>query len=198
MDLQPTILVTRSRSLDTLPEVVAAAARGHELAWAELHRRYDTMLRRILAGYRLSRPDLDDVLQETWVRLLRSIRRLEDPNAVGAWLCTTARREALRAMQRSTQEVLVDAPDPEQPDEALPEDAVSAAERVTAMRAAIDRLPVHQRTLMRILLDKPQASYEDVGRTLGMPVGSIGPTRMRAVKRLQRDAQLGDVVAVGA
>jgi RNA polymerase sigma factor (sigma-70 family) len=190
----PSPLASHAPTQPTLPEVVAAAVRGHEVAWAALHRRYDPMLRRVVAGYRLSRPDVDDVLQETWVRLVRSIRRLEDPNAVGAWLCTTARREALRALQRGTQEVLVEAPS-EQADEELPEDTVSAAERVSAMRAAIDRLPTHQRTLMQILLDRPLASYEDVGRTLGMPVGSIGPTRMRAVKRLLRDVELGGVVA---
>jgi RNA polymerase sigma factor (sigma-70 family) len=177
-----------------LPGLVSAAARGDELAWAELHGRHDRMLRRIARGFRLCEADVDDVVQETWMRLLRGVHRLEDPAAVGAWLCTTVRRESLRALQRAMHEfpaaevALDETTDPEEPD-----DALSAAERAAAMRAAIDRLPSRQRTLMRVLLARPLDSYEDVGRTLGMPVGSIGPTRQRAVARLRGDALLGAV-----
>lgn len=191
-------MVDRTATLPTtgLPGLVAAASEGDERAWAALHARYDRMLRRVARGFRLSDADVEDVLQETWMRLLRSVGRLEDPCAVGAWLCTTARREALRALQRTTHEFpAADAADEQAPDPEEPGEALTLAERAAAMLAAIDRLPDRQRTLMRILLDKPLASYEDVGRTLGMPVGSIGPTRQRAVARLREDADLGAVVA---
>jgi RNA polymerase sigma factor (sigma-70 family) len=187
---------TATLPITGLAGLVSAAAQGDEHAWAALHARYDRMLHRVARGFRLSDADTEDVLQETWMRLLRSVDRLEDPCAVGAWLCTTARREALRALQRSTHEFpTAEAPPEEAADAEEPEDVVSLAERAAAMLAAIDRLPNRQRALMRVLLAAPLASYEDVGRTLGMPVGSIGPTRQRAVARLRDDADLGAAVA---
>ena len=191
-------MVDRTATLPTtgLPGLVAAAADGDEHAWTALHARYDRMLRRVARGFRLSDADVEDVLQETWIRLLRGVGRLEDPCAVGAWLCTTARRESLRTLQRSTHEFpTADAADEETPDPEEPGEALSLADRAMAMLAAIDRLPNRQRTLMRVLLDQPLASYEDVGRTLGMPVGSIGPTRQRAVARLREDSDLGAALA---
>jgi RNA polymerase sigma factor (sigma-70 family) len=191
-------MVHRTATLPTtgLPGLVSAAAQGDDAAWDALHSRYDRMLRRVARGFRLSDADVEDVLQETWMRLLRSVGRLEDPCAVGAWLCTTARRESLRALQRATHEFpTAEAADEETPDPTEPDDALSLAERAAAMLAAIDRLPNRQRTLMHVLLAQPLASYEDVGRTLGMPVGSIGPTRQRAVARLRDDADLGAAVA---
>jgi DNA-directed RNA polymerase specialized sigma24 family protein len=64
------------------------------------------------------------------------------------------------------------------------------AERRAALDASLSRLPDRQRDLMTLLLDEPELSYEDVGRRLGLPVGSIGPTRQRSLSRLRRDSRL--------
>ena len=60
---------------------------------------------------------------------------------------------------------------------------------------AIDALPARQRELMLALLAEPEPSYAEVARALEMPIGSIGPTRARALARLRRDHRLASVMA---
>ena len=44
-------------------------------------------------------------------------------------------------------------------------------------------------SLLRILIGDPAPSYEEVSEALDMPVGSIGPTRGRALERLRQELQ---------
>ena len=69
------------------------------------------------------------------------------------------------------------------------------AERVNELRKAVRRLPGRQRTLLETLIAAPDRSYADVSQRLGIPIGSIGPTRERGLTRLRGDARLAQVVA---
>jgi RNA polymerase sigma factor (sigma-70 family) len=179
----------------TSHELVRAAAAGDERAWDVLYTRYTPALRSAARGYRLSAADVDDVVQTTWLAALTGIRRLRNPEAVGAWLMTTLRREAFRMLQRGASEILSDD---------LPETAVAAAEsaeslvldaeRAGAVQAAVDRLPDAQRAVIGELLRTPEVSYIDVARKLRCPVGSVGPTRGRGLERLRLDRTLGAVL----
>jgi RNA polymerase sigma factor (sigma-70 family) len=167
------------------------AAAGCEDAWRDLVARFDPMLRGIVRGYRLDAADVEDVVQTTWIRAHRNLDRLNDPGAVGAWLAITARREALRTLQRGVRELPSAEPQPlEEPGGEAPEDIASRKERRTALRAAVRRLPGRQRELLSEMLRRPCSSYEEIALSLGMPVGSIGPTRERALSRLRDDAAL--------
>ena len=70
-----------------------------------------------------------------------------------------------------------------------------AEQRAVAVRAAVDRLPARQRSVLLASLDRPDASYATLARELEMPVGSIGPTRIRSIERLRDDGELGDALA---
>jgi RNA polymerase sigma factor (sigma-70 family) len=172
------------------------AAAGCENAWRDLVGRFDPMLRGIVRGYRLDDADVEDVVQTTWIRAHRNLDRLNDPGAVGAWLAITARREALRTLQRGVRELPSAEPQPlDEAGDDTPEDIVSQRERRSALRAAVRRLPGRQGELLSEMLRRPSASYEEIADALGMPVGSIGPTRERALGSLRRDEQLAAVVA---
>ena len=175
--------------------MVTSAAAGDEDAWRDLFMRFNPVLRAVARGFRLAPADVDDVVQTTWARAFGAIHRLADPEAVGGWLVVTARREALRLLQRGTPEILTDAP-PE-PAEAGdgPAAMVVEAERRDALRAAVRRLPAQQRRLLGAFLATPGSSYDDLSSILGVPVGSIGPTRNRGLDRLRDDALLAQVVA---
>jgi RNA polymerase sigma factor (sigma-70 family) len=174
---------------------VSAAAAGDEHAWESLVQRFTPALRAAARGFRLPPADVDDVVQSTWLAAFRGIGRLETPEAIGGWLLVTARREALRALQRAAHEVLTDEP-PTAPVAAVdsPESLLLDAERRRAVRAAVRRLPRRQRRLLGALLSVPEASYVDIARRLDMPVGSIGPTRERGIGRLRLDDRLVGVV----
>jgi RNA polymerase sigma factor (sigma-70 family) len=181
-------LLTRQADLSHLSR---AAATGDEEAWTNLVNRLDGMLHTVARSYRLGAADVDDVVQTTWLRALDHVDRLNDPGAIAGWLVTTTRREAMRTLQRAVREILTDDPAAiDEPDVAGPEVAAIARERRVALRGAVRRLPGRQRDLVASLLCSPSATYERVAIQLAMPMGSIGPTRDRALARLREDPEL--------
>jgi RNA polymerase sigma factor (sigma-70 family) len=174
-----------------LARLVRSAAAGNGRAFASLVARFDRTLRSIARSYRLNGWDVDDVVQATWLQFLDHGAKLREPAAVGGWLATTARRNCLRLLQANVREVLIDDPTAGETgcDGGLDAE-VLAAERRTALDASLARLTDRQRDLMTLLLDEPEISYEEIGRRLELPVGSIGPTRARSLSRLRRDTGL--------
>ena len=184
--------VTADRELVRL---VRSAAAGDGRAFATLVARFDRPLRSIARSYRISGWDVDDVVQATWLQFLEHGDKLREPAAVGGWLATTARRYCLRMLQGNVREVLVDDPAANETGcDGLLDAEVLAAERRAALDASLARLTDRQRDLMTLLLDEPELSYEEVGRRLGLPVGSIGPTRARSLSRMRRDTGLRALV----
>ena len=176
------------------PEIdalMSAARSGDNLAWSRLHDRFDRMLRSVARSYRLSPQDVDDAVQATWVKLYEHLDGLRDTSAVAGWLSTTVRRESLRLLQQHVREHLTDCPEPTdglQGD--CPETRMLASERRHVLTRALATLPERQRRLMTLLVTDEAASYEQIGATLDMPVGSIGPIRARGLARLERHAEL--------
>jgi RNA polymerase sigma factor (sigma-70 family) len=183
-----------ARKLD-LSHLAREAAAGDERAWADLVRRLDGVLHTVARRYRLTAADVDDVVQTTWLRALAHLNRLNDPGAIAAWLIVTARREAMRTLQRSTREVLTDDPRAvDDLDPASPELVAIERERCEAVYGAVERLPTRQRKLMTSMLSNPATTYAQISTRLDMPVGSIGPTRDRALARLREDPELERVM----
>ena len=169
--------------------LVAAAAAGEPEAWSQLIDRYAVLIRSVCRSHRLSDADADDVAQLTWLRAVEHIGRLRDPERFGAWIATTARHECLRVL-RGRKRFVPTADELENPLYAqhVDQDEVELAqERRAAVRHALGALPARQRTLLRLLHAEDSPSYEAIGSALGMPVGSIGPTRGRALERLRRE-----------
>jgi RNA polymerase sigma factor (sigma-70 family) len=184
--------VTPDRELVAL---VRAARAGDHDAWSGLVRRFDGPLRGIARSYRLAPADVDDVLQATWIRLLRHIGRIHEPAAIAGWLTTTVRRESMRLLQRPVREQLVDDPalgDRPEPDSA--EAALLAAERRAVLDRALASLPERHRQLMMLLASEASPDYGRISEALDMPRGSIGPIRARCLARLERSVELRQLV----
>ena len=60
-----------------------------------------------------------------------------------------------------------------------------ADERAQAVREALSCLPWHWQQLLELLMSDPPASYMEISTQLGLPIGSIGPTRGRCLERLR-------------
>jgi RNA polymerase sigma factor (sigma-70 family) len=190
--LRASVGACRPAPLDNdLGPLVRAAAGGDPLAVERLVARFDRMLRGITRSFRLSAWDADDVIQSTWLQFMQHGRALRQPEALSGWLATTARRQSLLLLQRHVREQLVDDPGYEAPgDHAEPDRELMASELREALHEALAELPDRQRELMRLLVQRPDLSYEEVSRQLAMPVGSIGPTRARSLERLRRAGKL--------
>src|SRR4051794_12825258 len=88
--------VEQMRDLATL--VIRAAGRD-ESAWAELVAEFGPMMRSIAAGFRLTAEEAADAAQTTWLRLLKHIGRIREPDRIAGWLATTMRRECGRTLR---------------------------------------------------------------------------------------------------
>jgi RNA polymerase sigma factor (sigma-70 family) len=174
-----------------LVALVEGARAGQSRAWAALEARFNRPLRATARSCGLAPADVDETVQETWLDLVMSIDRIREPAALGGWLATVTRRNALRRHQVQTREYLTEDAGIECPTSSDgPEAAVLQAERRATLARAVAALPDRHRALMTLLLTQPQLSYDELSRLLSMPVGSIGPIRARALARLARDSRL--------
>src|SRR5579862_4969584 len=84
-----------------------AAAGGDAKAWDCLVERFNNLVWAVARSHRLSSADAADVSQTTWLRLVENLDRIQQPERLGAWLATTARRESLAAIRRGGRHVAV-------------------------------------------------------------------------------------------
>jgi RNA polymerase sigma factor (sigma-70 family) len=120
--------------------------------------------------------------------LVENLGQLKEPSRVGPWLATTARRECLRVLRETDRRVLCgeELPDRES-GEMSPDDSVLLSERNEALSRSFSRLRPSDRVLLRLLTADPRPPYEEISAALDMPIGSIGPTRQRALARLRAE-----------
>jgi len=178
------------------PSVVSLVSRvgdGDQDAWNELIERYAPLVWSICARSQLSREDIDDAAQSVWLLLVENIGRLREPAALPGWLATTTRRECIRILGAAQRR--------EQREEPVPpgladttEQEIIAAERNAALRAALAEMQRGCRELLSMLMSDPPRSYAEISATLGIPVGSIGPTRARCLNQLRRSRHLSYVL----
>lgn len=163
----------------TAGELVAHACRGDQSAWDALVDRYQGLLWTIARAHGLDRASAEDAVQATWLRLVQRIDTLWEPESVGSWLATVCRNEC-RAVTRvpAARRPADDPPDPH-----TPERLCLARDQLTRTVAALETIPERCRSLLRLLA--ASATYTEVSAALNVPMGSIGPTRSRCLRRLQ-------------
>jgi len=179
-------------------ELVSRIRARDESAWCEMSDRYEPLLRWIARQCRLSAEDTDDVVQLTWLHCLEHVNQLTDPQRLSGWLATICRRECIRLATKGRKEVPLSGPDLARLADGDRADGDPFVEVVVhdqnnRLYNAISALPERQKLLLAELLRQEDQSYLDLSRRLGLPVGSIGPTRQRAVARLRHDPGLADL-----
>jgi RNA polymerase sigma factor (sigma-70 family) len=167
---------------------VRQAATGDIHAWNRLVDQYSRLIWSITASFKLGESDASDVVQTTWMRLIEHIDRIEQPARVGSWLASTARNECLRHVAARKRIVLVhedsefDGADQHGP---AVDEVLLSSERVQDVRQAMTHLPPQWQRLMEMLMADPPVSYAEISDQLGVPIGSIGPTRGRCLAKLR-------------
>jgi RNA polymerase sigma factor (sigma-70 family) len=176
--------------------LVARCRGGDEAAWAQLVLRYQRLVYAIVRRFGDDEHAAADVFQTVFTRLLQHLPKLAEPHRLQAWIVTTAKREALLQRRRAQRTVSTsrrdeggdEAPDWEPADDADgPEQSLDDLQQHHAVRRAMDRLDERCRSLLLLLFrdDDERVPYEEVARRLGLPVGSIGPTRSRCLGKLR-------------
>jgi RNA polymerase sigma factor (sigma-70 family) len=176
-------------------QLVLACRRGDQLAWERLIRRYQRLIYAIPLRAGLDEDDAAEIFQDVFTTFFQRLNDIEQPEKLQAWLVTTTRRKTLHAIakvQVQQQSHLNPDDDPYVAtsirDEApLPDEQLLILEEQHQIRTALSSLDERCRTLLEMLFYLAESpSYADIAASLGIPEGSIGPTRARCLAKLLR------------
>jgi RNA polymerase sigma factor (sigma-70 family) len=149
-------------------------------------RQFERLIWWTVRSFRLPESDAEDVVQNTWLRAFEHLDEVRDPQRVSSWLVTIARRECLKLI-RGKREVLGLDHQAEQRDERSPqpEKAAVDARMNDLLWQHVNSLPPSSRDLVVALSSNDAPGYAEFARCRGIPIGSIGPTRMRSLRKLR-------------
>jgi RNA polymerase sigma factor (sigma-70 family) len=178
-------------------DLVARAKAGDQQAWDTLVERYAPLVWAICRRFGLDGCDAEDVAQWVWLQLVDQLDNLREPAALPGWLATTTRRECGRAVGAARRlrpgRLLNPENIPDDQNETA-EHELLAAERNAALREAFLDLPPACQRLIALLIEDPPLTYAQISATLGIPVGSIGPTRARCLDKLRRHPAIATLI----
>lgn len=160
---------------------------GEAAAMGELVAMLTPILWHTVRAQRLERESTEDVLQTTWLALVKHADSISDPRAVLQWMLVAARREAWRVLRNQNRQTPAEIDDDAiaTPDSQLPEQLTLAGADQQLLWAHFGQLPERCRQLLRVIAFADRPDYADLARSLGMPIGSIGPTRGRCLAKLR-------------
>lgn len=182
---------TRGIDPDLDARLVARCAAGDARAWEALVRRHERLVYAIGRSFRLGDEDLGDVFQDVFAALLKGMPRLRDGRALVRWLASTteriARTTALKRRREAAREHRGQGTIDELRDESGPVGSeLERAEREHQVRLALGAVSERCKRLLEALYyEDPTPSYGQLSQRLGVPMGSLGPTRARCIERLR-------------
>jgi RNA polymerase sigma factor (sigma-70 family) len=197
----PTQQASRGRDDPAVTALATRARNGEQQAWDALVESYAPLIWSICRRYRLEAADAADAAQNVWLKLVDQLDKIRDPAALPGWLATTTRRECatiLRTARRARDagHALAAETIPDRHALAAEQDLL-AAERHAALREAFGQLPPDCQQLLTLLIADPPLSYAQISARLGIPVGSIGPSRRRCLDKLRRHPATAALINAG-
>lgn len=190
------------RDEDVVVGLVARAVGGDEAAWNALVDRYQPLAVSVINAFGLQCRDAEDVNQTVWLRLVERLEDLREPRALSRWIVISTRHECIRVLREARRTVSVDPLTGVQTLDLMDcvdfDSQLLGSERSRALLEAFAELTDRQRELLLLLIADPPLTYVDIGRRLGMPVGSIGPTRARALQRIRECPAIAALTADGS
>jgi RNA polymerase sigma factor (sigma-70 family) len=169
-------------------ELVSNCLDGDSRAWEALILRYRRLIYSIPTRFSFTAADASDVFQSVCLKLIEHLHELKDETKVSAWLITTTTRQCILVRSQKFRETggnEEELEEPADPSENV-EDIRVQVEAQQDIRESVEQLPDRCRQLLELLyFDVRSPSYEEVSRSLSMPVASIGPTRARCLDKLR-------------
>ncbi len=180
-------------------ELIRAAQAGDSRAFAEIVRRYQRAIYRVAYGFTRVPADADDLAQETFVRAYRAIGRFRLGEPLYPWLARIASNQALSLLRRRKRrpeaalEPLLEAGRQWAAADDDPGREVADRELRQHLNQALTELkPEHQAVL--VLRAVEEMSYEEIARTLQVPVGTVMSrlSRARVELKARLEARTGE------
>ena len=185
----------------TVKQLVVAAVAGDRAAWNQIVERFTSLVISTARRYRLSEHDVADVAQTVWLHLVEHLGELRQPEALPGWLVSTTRNECVRVIGKKARQRPFDPMSSADADRAstldIAVDVVDDCDRLSrqqAVLAGFAELPDSDRRLLALLVADPPLSYVQISEQLNIPIGSIGPTRGRALMKLRATAAVSQLI----
>lgn len=170
----------------TVAELIEGASSGDHRAWNELVDRFDRLVWSVIRSFHLDDATTRDVFQTVWLRFVENLDRIRSPEALGSWLATTARHEAIKVSKARRRTVPVEFMyDFEDTSSPSPAERVEDAEEQLLALEAFAQLSETCQELLKLLISDPPLDYATIAQMTGRPIGSIGPTRGRCLERMR-------------
>ena len=193
---RPAINAATASDSANLNELVTRAVHRDEQAWAAIIERFGPLVAAVLRRDRLTHADVQETTQAVWLKLFENLHKLREPAALPGWIATTTQRQALQTIRRgarvrcveSIESVVDGLPCADQ--RTGPDDQLLQAERRRAVRDGLAELTAEQRELLLLVVADPPVSYREISERLKIPMGSIGPTRARHLRKLSETAAI--------
>jgi len=184
----PRFDVTSFSRGDDITELQKAACDGDQQAWRALVEHYSPLVWSVGRAYRLNLADSQDVYQYVWLTLTQHLGAIKEPAALGAWLYTVAKNECLRTIGRAVRSIPTDCVIEADPgnNDSYADAFILLEDRNAELWRAVDQLPQQCSSLLRAWASDPPPTYDQIATALGIPIGTIGPTRQRCLERLRR------------
>jgi RNA polymerase sigma factor (sigma-70 family) len=188
------VLVTNERDVvDSDRDLIRRCREGSAGAWHQLLNKYERLVYSIPLRYGLSRDDAADIAQITFTILIQSLDGLSEDSRLGPWLATVARRHTWRLLERNRREAASERLEGTDIAESAvllgksDADSIEHWELTEWLDAGLSKISEPCRKLLLALYFQPErSSYAEVAERLDMPVGSIGPSRARCMRRLKQ------------
>lgn len=169
-----------------LSELLGGARAGDDAAWEGIVRRFAPLIVSITRSHRLSESDSRDVMQLVWLKLLEHLNRIREPNALPGWISVTTRNACLDTIRVNRRTVSTPSFRDERSNGAAPDESIMTSVDRREVVAAWAHLGASCRELLAMCCVEPRVSYADISQALGIPIGSIGPTRGRCLETLRQ------------
>jgi RNA polymerase sigma factor (sigma-70 family) len=172
-------------------QLVLACRRGDQLAWEKLIRRYQRLIYAIPLRAGLDDEQAAEIFQDVFTTFFQKLNDIEQPEKLHAWLVTTARRKTWRTISKAQGRSHTDTEAHEaatvRDETPLPDEQLLLLEEQHRIRTAVSMLDERCQKLVQLLFYRTEPSpYAEIAASLGIPEGSIGPTRARCLGKLLR------------
>lgn len=180
-----------------IEDLVTGAREGDQGSWAELIERHQPIIDAVSRRYRLGREDGADLSQTVWLQLTCHLDSIREPRALPGWIKVTAEREAFRLIRIGRRTISLEPIAGYYEGQASPAELrfssvaddvdtdLLRAEEQDAIREGLATLKPNHRELLLMLVAEPAVPYAEISSALGLPIGSIGPTRARCLRKLE-------------
>jgi len=179
----------------TNEKLVEECQAGNQQAWAILVDQHKKLVYSVVLHFGLSGDDAKEVFQEVFLSFLEELPHFREPRALPAWLARTAWHKCLhwrRIQRRHTSNAVSLEAEALQDHAALPDRILRQVESEQLFRETLATLPDRCVQLIRMLFfETPARPYQQVAKSLGLSIGSIGFIRMRCLERLKKRLQEG-------